>query len=104
LVEARYDALKSETNAGRLNFWFLESRTPERLIELCSSFPNEAAELVKTLSLLSFAIHRDVSALREGLQAEMLREQVKDRLYWEPLKREREEFRRDGRAAARSDP
>ena len=33
----------------------------------------------------------------------MLREQEKDRLYWEPLKREMEEFRRAERATAQSD-
>jgi hypothetical protein len=46
------------------------------------------------------AINGDLPRLRVELQAEVLREQDKDRLYWEPLKREMEEFRRAERAAS----
>jgi hypothetical protein len=103
LVEGNYDALKSQPNAGRIEFWFLESRTPERLIELAARFPSEVFGFVAKRPLLSFAINGDLPQLREELSAEMLREQEKDRLYWEPLKREMEEFRRAERAAAQSD-
>jgi hypothetical protein len=46
------------------------------------------------------AINGDLPRLRVELQTEVLREQDKDRLYWEPLKREMEEFRRAERTAA----
>jgi hypothetical protein len=102
LVEAHYDALKSQPTAERLKFWFLESRTPERLIELCGRFPGEADGFFTERPLLARAIESDLVGLREELDAEKRREQEKDRLYWEPLKREMEEFRRAERAAAPS--
>jgi hypothetical protein len=100
LVEAHYDALKFHTTTERLEFWFLESRTPERLIELCNRFPEEAAGLVGERPLLALAIESDLLGLRIELDAEKRREQDKDRHYWEPLKREMEEFRRAERTAA----
>jgi hypothetical protein len=100
LVEAHYDALKFHTTTERLEFWFLESRTPERLIELCNRFPEEAAGLVGERPLLALAIESDLLGLRIELDAEKRREQDKDRLYWEPLKLEMEEFRRAERAAS----
>lgn len=103
LVAIHYTENFSSPNEEWIRFWLLEARSPELLIELSSSFPNEAADLVKNRHLISIAIRRDLPALREELQAEMLREQEKDRLYWEPLKREMEEFRRAERAAAPSD-
>jgi hypothetical protein len=50
--------------------------------------------------LLSVAIKGDLPRLHVELQTEVLREQDKDRLYWEPLKREMEEFRRAERTVA----
>jgi hypothetical protein len=100
LVEAHYDALKFHPTKERLEFWFLESRTPERLIDICFHFPKEAAGLVGERPLLALAIDSKQLGLREELDAEKRREQDKDRLYWEPLKREMEEFRRAERAAA----
>jgi hypothetical protein len=100
LVEAHYDALKFDPTADRLKFWFLESRTPERLIDLCSHFRKDAAGLVGERPLLALAIASDLLGLRIELDAEKRCEQDKDRLYWEPLKREMEEFRRDERTAA----
>jgi hypothetical protein len=40
------------------------------------------------------AVSGDLPRLREALDAEVRAEQEKDRVYWEPLKREMEEFRR----------
>ncbi len=39
----------------------------------------------------------EIPALREALDAEVRAEQEKDRIYWEPLKREMEAFRRSER-------
>jgi hypothetical protein len=44
--------------------------------------------------LLSPAVKGDWLQLRAALDAEVRAEQEKDRLYWEPLKREMEAFRR----------
>ena len=94
LVEGHYDAFHSEPNSERLEFWFLESRAPERLIELCERFPDEAARFSKFRPLLSKALNSDHWELRVELDAEKRRGQEKDRRYWEPLKREMQEFRR----------
>jgi len=48
--------------------------------------------------LLLLAITPNLPRLREALDAEVRVEQEKDRIYWEPLKREMEEFRRAERA------
>ena len=99
LVESHYSALQSEPNPERLAFWFQESRTQERLIELCNRFANEVAGFCEKRPLLALAKSGDLSALRVELDVEKRREQEKDRLYWEPLKREMEEFRRAERTA-----
>jgi hypothetical protein len=44
--------------------------------------------------LLALARVGDLPALRTALDAEVRAEQDKDRLYWDPLKRELEAFRR----------
>ena len=48
--------------------------------------------------LLALAIGSDLPRLREALDAEVRAEQEKDRIYWEPLKREMEAFRRAERS------
>jgi hypothetical protein len=77
-----------------IRFWLMETRSPESLVELCEIFPSHAAALEGERPLLALATAPDFSKLREALGAEVLREQEKDRRYWEPLKREMEEFRR----------
>ncbi len=74
-------------------FWVLEARSPELLIELASKFPAEAAHLQPVRPLLSLAMDGNPSSLREALDTETRAEQEKDRIYWEPLKRELEAFR-----------
>jgi hypothetical protein len=78
-------------------FWVMEARSPELLLELTSRFPDEATRLQPARPLLALAIDGDLSELREALDAEARAEQEKDRIYWEPLKRELEAFRRAGR-------
>ncbi len=78
----------------RIEFWLLEVRTPERLVELTARFIPEAQRLLKTRPLLALAMNGDLPDLRTALDAEVRVEQEKDRIYWEPLKREMESFRR----------
>jgi hypothetical protein len=94
LVEGHYEALSGEPTAPRIDFWLRESRTEARLLELVARFPSEAASMVAARPLLALAITPDLPRLREALDAEVRAEQEKDRIYWEPLKREMEEFRR----------
>ena len=95
LVEGHYDQYTSEPNPLRIEFWLRESRVEDRLIDLVVRFPAEAAAMAaSTRPLLTLAITPDLPRLREALDAEVRAEQEKDRIYWEPLKREMEEFRR----------
>jgi len=95
LVEGHYDHYTSEPNPSRIDFWLRESRVEDRLIDLVVRFPAEAAVMAaSTRPLLALAITPDLPRLREALDAEVRAEQEKDRIYWEPLKREMEEFRR----------
>ena len=95
LVEGHYDQYTSEPNPSRIDFWLRESRVEDRLIDLVVRFPAEAAAMAaSTRPLLTLAITPDLPRLRVALDAEVRAEQEKDRIYWEPLKREMEEFRR----------
>ena len=98
LVEGHYEQHASEPNPHRIEFWLRESRVADRLLDLAARFPGEAAAMVSARPLLSLAITPDLPRLREALDAEVRAEQEKDRIYWEPLKREMEEFRRAERA------
>ena len=75
-------------------FWLTEARSPELLIELVTRFPAEAATALAARPLLALARTDTLPELRAALDAEVRVEQEKDRLYWEPLKREMEAFRR----------
>ena len=50
-----------------------------------------------TRPLLQLALADDLEPLRAALDAEVRAEQAKDRAYWEPLRREMEQFRREER-------
>lgn len=94
LVEGHYNAEGNAPTPTRIEFWLNEARTPERLVELTSRFPEETARLVAGRPLLALARDGNLPELRAALDAEVRTEQEKDRVYWEPLKREMEEFRR----------
>jgi len=94
LVEGHYLALGSEPTPARIHFWLTESRTPERLVELTTRFPAQAACAAASRPLLALARDDSLPELRAALDAEVRLEQDKDRRYWEPLKREMEAFRR----------
>jgi hypothetical protein len=94
LVEGHYRALGGEPTPERIGFWLAESRTPERLVSLARSYPNEARARSSARPLLHLAFSGESEALRRALDAEARAEQAKDRAYWAPLKAELEAFRR----------
>lgn len=98
LVEGHYLATGNMPNPERIRFWLLETRTPERLLDLVTRFPGETQAMLFLRPLLALAIGSDLPRLREALDAEVRAEQEKDRIYWEPLKREMEAFRRAERS------
>jgi len=84
---------------AHIDFWLCEARTPELLVELCARFPDRAHELQASRPLLQLASERSLDELRAALDAEVRSEQSRDRVYWEPLRRELEQFRREHREA-----
>lgn len=94
LVSIHYRENSSNPQPNRVDFWLSEARSPELLLELTSRFPEETARLEAGRPLLALARDGNLPELRAALDAEVRTEQEKDRVYWEPLKREMEEFRR----------
>jgi hypothetical protein len=85
--------------AAWIEFWLKEARSPDLLIDLATLFPVEIQKMKSARPLLTLAINNDIPALRIALDTEIRAEQEKDRIYWEPLKREMEAFRREERTA-----
>jgi len=83
--------------ADRDNFARREARTPELLVELCGHFDERARVLAKDRPLLKLASIGMLDDLRAALDAEVRVEQALDRVYWEPLRKELEQFRREHR-------
>ncbi len=98
LLEVHYREHRAAPNAAQVEFWLLESRLPERLVDIARAFATEAQALSPQRPLLTLAIAGDTDALRLALDTERQAEQARDRAYWEPLRRELEEFRRAERA------
>ena len=97
LVTIHHRENAAEPRADWIAFWLCEARTPELLRDLAASFPAEVLALQSARPLLALAITGDLDALRTALDAEVRAEQAKDRAYWEPLRREMEQFRREER-------
>ncbi len=98
LVAGHYHTLRVEPTAARIAFWLHEARTPELLRDLAARFPAEARAAQAARPLLAHAFTDDLDAMRAAIDVETRAEQAKDRAYWEPLRRELEEFRRQERA------
>jgi hypothetical protein len=94
LVAIHFRENSLNPQADWIDFWLLEARSPELLVELAARFHAAAERLRDHRPLLALAWHGRLPELRTALDAEVRAEQDKDRIYWEPLKREMEAFRR----------
>lgn len=97
LVGIHYEENKEKPTPDFVRFWLLEARSPEQLVELTARFAAEAVEFAARRPLLGVAASGDLRALRAALAEEMAAEQESDRIYWEPLKKELEAWRRAAR-------
>ncbi|HEY4235280.1 MAG TPA: hypothetical protein VGM76_17750 [Lacipirellulaceae bacterium] len=97
LIEAHYSEHRDNAGEEELKFWLRESRTPEILIDLAARFPELASREVSDRPLLKGAIAADRVRLEASLAEEESREREVDRKFWEPLKRELEQLRRNRR-------
>jgi hypothetical protein len=97
LVEQDYFGSESRHAPQRSEFWLRELRTPELLIEAASANPETAGRISAERPAVRAALGKDLSRVGQALDEEEHEERRKDRSYWEPLKRELEEFRRQRR-------
>jgi hypothetical protein len=97
LVTIHHRENAAAPQADWIAFWLRDARTPELLRDLASRFPGEVRTLLSTRPLLAHAITGDMDAMRAALDAEVRAEQARDRAYWEPLRKEMEQFRKEER-------
>jgi hypothetical protein len=97
VVEVSYFSRKHSKDSALLGFWLREMRTPELLIRLAADNPEEALTFSVHRPAVAAAIQGDFGKVLDAMLLEEREEGEKDRAYWEPLKRELEEFRRERR-------
>jgi hypothetical protein len=93
LVESHYFCYRDKPTRTQLEFWFLELRSEQILIDLAAAHPTPCRRLAKRRPLLEFAAAHNKQALRKGISAEENAERDADRRYWAPLKSELEKLR-----------
>lgn len=77
-----------------IRFWLRECRTPELLVALAARFPQLARHEARRRPLLEAALAGKTSAVAGLLEKEQLKEKTLDREYWQPLRKELQEWRR----------
>jgi hypothetical protein len=88
LVGIHFEENQSNPMPEWISCWLTEAGSAELLLDLGARFPSEAAAMATAHPLLAFAVSPGLPRLREALDAEVRAEQEKDRIYWEPFKRE----------------
>lgn len=94
LLEADYRLRRVKPSELDVQFWMLEMRTPELLIELARDYPTAQLSLAASRPLLARAHPGAQQLLERELVEEELAERERDRGYWAPLKNELEQLRR----------
>lgn len=95
LVDAHYEEFQSDANEERIRFWLRESRSPEVLLRVGAENSEILREEARQRPLLAEAIAATRSAIVQELEKEQAEEKEADQAYWDPLKRELEQLRRD---------
>ena len=94
LVEANYFANTADPTAEQIAFWLAELRTPSLLTSVANRFRGLARQTSETRPLVRFALDQNETALETALDEEEKRERELDRAYWNPLKTELGQLRR----------
>ncbi len=95
LVEAHYVENRSQPTEAQIRFWLGELRTGSYLIDVTAAHPELAGEAAQARPLLAFAMSNDPEHLEAALMAEEQAERELDRAYWQPLRAELQELRRN---------
>lgn len=94
LLERSYFGRPPSPGPGLVAFWLRELRTPELLCAVAEDYPEAAASLAASRPAVTAAMRAGVKEVDACLEAEEAEERERDRIYWEPLKRELEALRR----------
>ncbi|MBI4578095.1 MAG: hypothetical protein HY718_00240 [Planctomycetes bacterium] len=97
LVEAHYFQGRDQPTAAQIRFWMLELRSPDLLIEVAQHYRSACERAALRRRLLRHAARGDRPALEAALREEEAREREADRRYWQPLRAELEQLRRQRR-------
>jgi hypothetical protein len=95
LVEAHYFEFSPNPSAPQVEFWLRELRTPLLLREVASQHPSATQRLQDERPLLRALMQKTDEVLAAALHAEEQRERAEDREYWQPLKLELVQLRRE---------
>ena len=94
LLETDIAANLAEADEARIVFWLEECRTPILLSTLAKNHPTLCMRVMTRRPLLETAIAGDLAALEDLLHKEERAEREIDRAYWQPLRMELEQWRR----------
>ena len=94
LVEQNYFEGRERPSPEQVRFWLRELRTPDLLVAVSAAWPEAARELAANRPAVAAAIGGDGSRVAEMLELEEKEERERDRVYWQPLRKELEELRR----------
>ena len=95
LLEADYYRPTTKPTRARVGFWLRELRTSEILMALSRRHPATARRLAGSRPALRPALRGDRPGLERALQEEQEAARASDRQYWEPLRAELAQWRRD---------
>jgi hypothetical protein len=94
LLEAHYFQHRDHPTPAQIQFWMLELRSAELLIEAARRHPGVCKRAARRRPLLRLAARTDLPALEAALREEEAGEREVDRQYWQPLRTELERMRR----------
>ncbi len=95
LIEAHWFTHRNEPNRKRIEFWLMECRSPEILMKLVETHPEEAERLEHVRPALTAARNHNLGALEDLFENERKLEAEADKAYWLPLRKELEQMRRN---------
>ena len=94
LVEVSYDDGYASPSPDQIDFWMMELRTADLLVECVRRFPDAAKEVAEARPAVRAALGDDTTGVERSLAEEEAHERELDRAYWAPLRTELESMRR----------
>jgi hypothetical protein len=93
LVEAHYFQNDGKPGPAQIQFWLLELRTPQLLLEVARAHPSLTRRLATKRPLLKYAFSSEVVELERALADEERGQRIEDKAYWSSRLKELEALR-----------